>query len=241
MKKILFLVLALPLSAPGAAGHTKLDSAPIDIRDAVSIQRGARVFANYCLNCHGAQYMRYNRLMDLGLSERQIRDNLMFASEKLGDTMNVALRSRDAAQWFGTPPPDLSVVARSRGADWIYTYLRSYYRDARSTTGWNNLVFENVAMPHVLWELQGQQRLEVREEEGPDGKHAVKALVLDKPGLLPRSEYDQLVADLVNYLVFMGEPGQAARIRIGYVVLIALGVLFVLFYLLKREYWKDVH
>lgn len=240
MKKIMFLVLALPLTAL-AAEHVKLDPAPIDIRDAVSIQRGARVFVNYCLNCHSAQYMRYNRLMDLGLSEQQIRDNLMFASEKLGDTMTVALRKRDAEQWFGTPPPDLSVVARSRGADWIYTYLRSYYRDAHSTTGWNNLVFENVAMPHVLWELQGQQRLEVKELEGPEGKHAVKTLVLDKPGKLSRGEYDQLVADLVNYLVFMGEPGQANRVRIGYLVLIALGVLFVLFYLLKHEYWKDVH
>jgi ubiquinol-cytochrome c reductase cytochrome c1 subunit len=241
MKKILFALLALPLAAHAAGGHLKLDHAPIDTRDAVSIQRGVRVFVNYCLSCHSAQYMRYNRLLALGLTEQQIRDNLMFGEGKLGDTMTVAMRWSDAKQWFGVAPPDLSVVARSRGADWLYTYFRSYYRDDSTATGWNNLVFPNVAMPHVLWELQGQQALEVKEEQGPQGKHAVSELVLDEPGKLSRNEYDRLVADLVNYLVFMAEPERAARVRLGYLVLIALGVLFVPFYLLKREYWKDVH
>jgi ubiquinol-cytochrome c reductase cytochrome c1 subunit len=240
MKKILFALLALPLAAHAAGGH-QLDHAPIDTRDVVSIQRGVRVFVNYCLSCHSAQYMRYDRLLALGLTEQQIRDNLMFGEGKLGDTMTVALRKSDAKQWFGVAPPDLSVVARSRGADWLYTYFRSYYRDDDTTTGWNNLVFPNVAMPHVLWELQGQQALEVKGEQGLHGKHAASALVLDRPGTLSRSEYDRLVADLVNYLVFMAEPERAARVRLGYLVLMALGVLFVLFYLLKREYWKDVH
>jgi ubiquinol-cytochrome c reductase cytochrome c1 subunit len=239
MKKILFLALALPLAA--AAAEMKLDKAPIDPRDAISIQRGARVFVNYCLNCHSAQYMRYNGLADLGLTDEQIRDNLLFASSKLGDTMTVALRASDAKQWFGVPPPDLSVVARSRGADWLYTYLRTFYRDDQTVTGWNNLVFENVGMPNVLWELQGQQALEVKEEEGPHGKHTVRKLVPGKPGALSPKEYDKLVADLVNYLVFMGEPARASRVRLGYAVLIALGVLFVPVYLLKREYWRDVH
>jgi ubiquinol-cytochrome c reductase cytochrome c1 subunit len=207
----------------------------------VSIQRGVRVFVNYCLNCHSAQYMRYNRLLALGLTEQQIRDNLMFGEGKLGDTMTVAMRRSDAKQWLGVAPPDLSVVARSRSADWLYTYLRSYYRDAETATGWNNLVFPNVAMPHVLWELQGQQALEVKEQQGSHGKHAVSELVLDQPGKLTRTEYDRLLADLVNYLVFMAEPERANRVRLGYLVLMALGVLFVLFYLLKREYWKDVH
>jgi ubiquinol-cytochrome c reductase cytochrome c1 subunit len=241
MKKILFLVLVLPLVAQAAGEHMKLEPAPIDIRDAISIQRGARVFVNYCLNCHSAQYMRYNRLTALGLTEQEIRDNLMFGQGKIGDTMTVAMRKSDAKAWFGVAPPDLSVIARARGADWLYNYFRSFYRDDKSTTGWNNLVFPNVAMPHVLWDLQGQQALKTTEEEGPHGKHAVTELVLAKPGTLSPSQYDKLVADLVNYLVFMGEPERAYRVRIGYVVLIALGVLFVLFYLLKREYWKDVH
>jgi len=241
MKKILLLVLVLPLTAVAATGHVHLDSAPIDTRDAVSIQRGAKVFVNYCLNCHSAQYMRYNRLLELGLTEQQIRDNLMFASDKIGDVMTVAMRKADAKQWFGVQPPDLSVVARSRGADWLYTYLRSYYRDDKSATGWNNVVFENVAMPHVLWELQGQQVLKVEESKGAHGDHAVKTLAVASPGTLTPVEYDRLVADLVNYLVFMGEPARAERVRLGYAVLIALAVLFVFVYLLKREYWKDVH
>ncbi len=241
MKKILFVLLALPLAAHAAGEHLTLDNAPIDTRDAVSIQRGVRVFVNYCLNCHSAQYMRYNRLLALGLTEQQIRDNLMFGDGKLGDTMTVAMRKSDAKEWFGVAPPDLSVIARSRGADWLYTYFRSYYRDGETATGWNNLVFPNVAMPHVLWELQGQPTLEVKEEQGAHGKHAVNELVLERPGTLSRSQYDRLVADLVNYLVFMAEPERANRVRLGYLVLIALGVLFVLFYLLKREYWKDVH
>lgn len=241
MKKILFALLVLPLLAYAAGGHVTLDRAPIDMRDAVSIQRGAQVFVNYCLTCHSAQYMRYNRLLALGLSEQQIRDNLMFGEGKIGDTMTVAMRRSDAKQWFGVAPPDLSVVARSRGADWLYTYLRSYYRDPSTTTGWNNQVFPNVAMPHVLWELQGQQTLKVKEQEGSHGTHAVSELVLEQPGTLTRGEYDRLVADLVNYLVFMGEPERATRVRLGYLVLMGLGVLFVVFYLLKREYWKDVH
>jgi ubiquinol-cytochrome c reductase cytochrome c1 subunit len=241
MKKILFLALMLPFAAYAAGGQVRLDKAPIDTGDAVSIQRGARVFVNYCLNCHSAQYMRYNGLMALGLTEQQIRDNLLLGAGKVGDTMTVAMRPSDAKEWFGVVPPDLSVVARSRGADWLYTYLRSYYRDGQTATGWNNLVFPNVGMPHVLWELQGQQALRVTEESGPHGKHSVTALVVDQPGTLSRNDYNRLVADLVNYLVFMGEPGRASRIRMGYIALIAVGVLFVLFYLLKREYWKDIH
>jgi len=239
MKKILFVLLALPLAAQAAGGHTALDPAPIDTRDVISIQRGARTFVNYCLNCHSASFMRFNRLKELGLHDQEIIDNLMFAKGKIGDTMTVALRRPDAKQWFGVAPPDLSVVARSRGADWLYTYLRSYYRDSKTITGWNNAVFPSVAMPHVLWELQGQQTLEVKE--GAHGGHAASELVLSKPGTLSPGEYDRLVADLVNYLVFMGEPERANRVRLGYMVLIALVVLFTLFYLLKREYWKDVH
>ena len=236
MKAITLLLLALPLAVV-ASEEMELDRAPIEAQDTISIQRGAQVFVNYCLNCHSAEAMRYQRLTDLGLSDQQIRDNLMFPTTKIGDPMAVAMRKSDAKSWFGVPPPDLSVVARSRGADWLYTYLRTFYRDEKTATGWNNLVFPSVAMPHVLWELQGEQALKAEKQ----GAEPASTLTLQSPGKLSPLEYDKLVADLVNYLVYMGEPARASRIRIGYAVLIFLGVLFVPVYLLKREYWKDVH
>jgi ubiquinol-cytochrome c reductase cytochrome c1 subunit len=241
MRAILILVALLPLAAFAASEEMKLDRAPIDPRDAVSIQRGVRVFVNYCLSCHSAEAMRYNRLEDLGLSEEQIRDNLLFGSAKIGDTMRVTMRKADAQEWFGIPPPDLSVIARARGADWLYTYLRSFYWDDERSTGWNNLVFPNVGMPHVLYELQGRQVLEIEAQAGAHGAGHAKTLTLDKPGTLAQREYDRLVADLVNYLVYMGEPARQTRTRIGYAVLIFLGVLFIPIYMVKREYWKDVH
>ena len=233
--RAIVLLLALPLAA--FAKEMQLDTAPIDPRDAVSIQRGARVFVNYCLNCHGAEAMRYRQLEDLGLTEQQIHDDLIFPAAKIGDPMAVAMRKSDAKIWFGVPPPDLSVVARSRGADWLYTYLRGFYRDDKTATGWNNLAFPSVAMPHALWELQGEQTLKVEKQ----GDEEVKSLTLRSPGKLTPLEYDKLVADLVNYLEYMGEPVRQTRIRIGYAILIFLGVLFIPVYLLKREYWKDVH
>jgi ubiquinol-cytochrome c reductase cytochrome c1 subunit len=239
MRALFFQLLLIPLTAVAASEEMKLERAPIDPRDAVSIQRGAQVFVNYCLNCHSAEAMRYNRLDDLGLTEQQIKDNLMFATDKVGDTMTVAMRRSDAKTWFGVPPPDLSVIARARGADWLYTYLRSFYRDDSRETGWNNLSFPNVGMPHILYELQGEQVL--KPQPGPEGTAEVNTLVLKAPGKLSAGDYDKLTADLVNYLVFMSEPARETRIRIGYAVLIFLGVLFVPVYLLKKEYWKDVH
>jgi ubiquinol-cytochrome c reductase cytochrome c1 subunit len=222
-------------------GEVKLQAAKIDPTDAVSIQRGARTFVNYCLNCHSAAYMRYNRLTELGLTEDQIRDNLMFASDKVGDTMTVALSKLDGKMWFGVEPPDLTVIARARGADWLYTYLRTFYRDDSRSTGWNNLVFPNVGMPHALWQLQGMQRLEVVSEERGGHKVQHARLVLETPGTMTPAQYDGLVRDLTNYLVYMGEPVRVSRVRIGIVVLFYLAVLFVLSWLLKREFWKDVH
>jgi len=243
LPRLAFLAALAPAAAFSAGGHFALDTAPIDNTDVASLQRGARTFVNYCLNCHSAQYMRYNRLADLGLTEQQIKDNLMFATEKVGDTMSVAMKSKDAKVWFGAQPPDLSVIARSRGADWLYTYLRTYYRDESRPTGWNNLAFPSVGMPHVLWELQGQQELEAQKEggEGEHGAHAAPKLVLAQPGALTPKEYDAFVADLVNYLVYMGEPARASRVQLGILTLLFLGVLFVLTYFLKKEYWKDVH
>jgi ubiquinol-cytochrome c reductase cytochrome c1 subunit len=240
MRAVLILSLLLPIAA-AASESLKLEEAPIDGRDAVSLQRGAKVFVNYCLNCHSAASMRYNRLEGLGLTPAQIKDNLMFATDKLAAPMTVAMRPVDAKEWFGVPPPDLSVVARARGADWLYAYLRSFYRDDATATGWNNLVFPNVGMPHVLWELQGQQTLKVAEHKGEHGPEHVRTLSISAPGTLSGREYDLLVADLVNYLVFMGEPAQQTRMQIGYAVLIFLAALFVPVYLLKQDYWKDVH
>ena len=237
MKAVCFLILLVPLAA-AAANEEKLDHAPIDSRNAVSIQRGAQVFVNYCLSCHSAEAMRYNRLEELGLTEQQIKDNLMFATDKVGDAMTVAVRRGDAKTWFGAAPPDLSVIARARGADWLYTYLRTFYRDDSRETGWNNLTFPNVVMPHVLYELQGQQVL--KAHSGQEGQTGAQTLALDTPGKLSPRDYDKLIADLVNYLVFMSEPARETRIRMGYAVLIFLGVLFVPVYLLKKEYWKDV-
>jgi ubiquinol-cytochrome c reductase cytochrome c1 subunit len=158
--------------------------------------------------------------------------------------MTVAMKPKDAKAWFGAQPPDLSVIARSRGADWLYTYLRSYYRDESRATGWNNLAFPSVGMPHVLWELQGQQVLEEHKEGGEGahgGGHAGPKLVLAQAGTLSPKEYDAFVADLVNYLVYMGEPARASRVQLGILTLIFLGVLFLFAFLLKKEYWKDVH
>jgi ubiquinol-cytochrome c reductase cytochrome c1 subunit len=242
MKKLVAFLLLAPALALASSAGVKLDRAPVDLTDLPSLQRGARVFVNYCLSCHSANYMRYNRLRDLGLSEKQIRDNLMFAADKVGETMKVAMRTKDAANWFGVPPPDLTVVARSRGADWLYTYLRDFYRDPARPSGWNNLVFPNVAMPHVLTNLQGMQVLKLEEAKDAHGHEThTPRLVLQSPGSMTPVQYDQLVGDLVNYLVYMGEPAGRSRMEIGIAVLLFLSIFIVLSWLLKRAYWKDVH
>lgn len=236
-KKGLLLLGMLASSVAFAAGSSvHLDKAPVNLGDQASLQRGAKTFVNYCLNCHSAAYMRYNRLQDIGLTEEQIKNELILTGAKVGDLMKVPMSAKEAKQWFGAAPPDLSVIARSRGPNWLYTYLRGFYRDDSRPTGWNNTAFDKVGMPHVLYELQGEQ---VLKHEGKDD-HTGK-LVLEKPGKLPVAEYDALVGDLVNYLVFMGEPVKAKRPLIGIFVLLMLAGLFVVSYMLKKEYWKDVH
>jgi ubiquinol-cytochrome c reductase cytochrome c1 subunit len=244
MKKLL-LVLAFaplagaPLAQASEAGY-RLDRAPIEPTNLVSLQSGARTFVNYCLNCHGAQYMRYNRLTDLGLSEAQIRDNLILTDAKVGDTMKVALTAKDGKAMFGAAPPDLSVVGRSRSPDWLYTYLRTFYRDPKSPTGWNNAAFPQVAMPHPLWTLQGERALEIVPAKDGHGPTEYKWSQLT-PGTQSTVQYDTTVRDLVNFLVYMGEPAATSRKQIGIVTLFALVILFIFAYLLKKEYWKDVH
>ena len=246
MRKLLIaacapLLMALNSSAAASEAGYRIERAPIDRTDLVSLQSGARTFVNYCLNCHGAAYMRYNRLTDLGLTEAQIRDNLMFASDKVGETMKVALSAKDGKQWFGTPPPDLTVIARSRGADWLYTYLRTFHRDPKAASGWNNAVFPSVSMPHVLWTLQGEKALEIVEAKDGEGHgHTEYKWSTISEGRQSAVQYDATVRDLVNYLVYMGEPSGTKRRLIGAAVLFALAVLFVFAYAMKVQFWKDV-
>ena len=239
---ILFILCMAPLVALASESTVKLDHAPIRSSDKLSLQRGAKTFVNYCLSCHSAEYMRYNRLRDIGLTENQISDNLIFTGQKVGELMTVAMRPKEAKQWFGVAPPDLSVIARSRGADWLYTYLRKFYRDDSTATGWNNLVFDKAAMPHVLYQLQGEQLLVTNTvDDGHGGKHEVKELKLDKPGTLSKTEYEAYVADLVNFLVYLGEPAATKRVQIGIIVMLFLFGMLALTYALKHEYWKDIH
>ena len=221
----------------------------VDLSDQKSLQRGARTFVNYCLSCHSAAYMRFNRLgKDLGITESVLKKNLMFGTDKPGDTMTVALRPEDAKRFFGVVPPDLSVVARARGADWLYTYFMTFYRDPSRPTGVNNLAFKDVGMPHVLWELQGWQRAVEVEEKEPNGATVEKISHLEletPPGPKPKAyqgeDYDKTVKDLVNFLVYLGEPVKLKRYRIGAWVMLYLFVLLIVVYMLKREFWKDVH
>lgn len=236
IKKLMLLALAIPSLAVASSG-VHLDKANYDLNDKASLQRGAATFVNYCLNCHSASYMRYNRMKDFGLTDVQIKENLLFAADKVGETMTVAMRQPEAKVWFGAAPPDLTVIARSRGADWLYSYLRGFYRDDTRATGWNNTVFDKVGMPHVLYQLQGEQVMKTEKH----GDHETHTLTLAKPGSMTAPAYDATVIDLVNYLVYMGDPAQQTRKMLGIIVLLFLGIFFVIAYYLKKEFWKDIH
>lgn len=242
-----FLFLLVPVASfAAAAGDIPLRSAEVDITDHASLQRGARLFVNYCLSCHSARYMRYNQMAKgLGLTEDQVQDNLMFAADKVTEPMNVAMTTSDANRWFGNPPPDLSVIARSRGADWLYTYMLTFYKDDDPSRpyGVNNLVFKDVGMPDVLWELRGIQVLVHREVSDAHGAKtaSIDDLELLTPGKRTPAEFSRDLRDLVNFLVFIGEPAQAKRQRVGLWVLAFIILFFILSYALYREYWKDVH
>lgn len=259
MKKfVLSLLVSIGLScgamitASANEGGYAWDKFPSEkMSDVASLQHGAKLFVNYCLNCHSAAYMRYNRMKDLGLTEAEIKKNLLFANDKIGDTMKVSLDPKQAKEWLGAAPPDLSVIARSRadigkgsGADYLYTYLRTYYRDDTKPTGWNNLAFPDVAMPHVLWQLQGQRVAKfVDEKDHHDPKKSVHRFIgfeQVSPGTLDDHAYDEAVGDLVAYLQWMGEPAQSKRVQIGVWVLMFLGLLTVFTWRLNASYWKDV-
>lgn len=244
-KRITVLLLAaawLP-AAVSAAGGGGLQSAPVDLTNKASLQRGAKYFVNYCMGCHSAKYVRYKRVAkDLGIPESIAEDKLKFTEGKLSERMTNAMRPADGEQWFGAAPPDLSLVTRHRGPDWVYTFLKSFYLDESTVTGANNRVLENASMPHVLWRLQGWRK-PVYETVTENGEEHERFSGYEQvtEGTLTPEEYDQVVTDLVNYLTYMGEPVRLKRQRIGFWVLGFLAVLFVLAYLLKREYWKDVH
>ena len=265
------ILTCLSFAASAAGGSMALLDAKTDLSDRASLQRGAKLFVNYCLSCHSLEFMRYDRMgRDLGLNDEQVRDNLLLAGDKVGDEMQVALRRDDARDWFGVAPPDLSVIARSRGPDWLYSYLLTFYQDPDPARpfGVNNLVFEDVGMPHVLWSLQGIQTL--RKGERPadaQSEHAVglrptrqgvevqravltgsgqevkvvDRLEIDTPGRLGVGPFRSAARDLVNFLTYAGEPAKLVRYRIGFWVLVYLAVFCLLSYALYREYWKDVH
>lgn len=233
---MLVLLMAVPAMAVAAGASFHLDRAPGNLNDRASLQRGAQFFAANCLACHSAAYMRYNRLMDIGMSEDEIR-KLLPEGSKLGSTMKAMMDSESAKAAFSVAPPDLSVIARSRGTDWLYTYLRSFYVDTARPNGVNNLLFPLVAMPNILGGMQGEQVLQVEKKEG----HEAQMLKLTAPGSMSTAEFDATVADLVNYLDFMGEPAKLVRYKLGYIVIGFLFLLLILSYALKKEFWKDIH
>ena len=251
MKKlILTLVAALGIAGGAHAavgGLVALDKAPVDTTNQASLQNGAKLFVNYRLGCHSAAFMRFNRLKDIGLSDQEIKDNLLFTTDKVGETMISAIDPKQAKSWFGANPPDLTVIARSRagaggsGADYLYTFLRTFYRDDTKATGWNNLVFPSVGMPHALWQLQGERRaiLETVEVHGQNTQ-VFKGWETISQGTMSTQEYDQTVGDLVNFLQWMGEPAQNTRIRVGVGVLIFLGIFILIAWRLNAAFWKDV-
>ncbi|AFJ03350.1 ubiquinol cytochrome C oxidoreductase, cytochrome C1 subunit [Methylophaga frappieri] len=228
---LMALMTLFSISSMAASSGTPVDSFDVDLYDKASLQRGAQIFTNYCLSCHSASYMRYNRMAkDLGMSEDLVLNNLMFTTDKIGDPMTVAMRPEDAKKWFGVVPPDLSVIARARGTDWLYSYLRHFYLDDSRPMGTNNLFLVNAGMPHVLWEQQGF----LAENEDHQ-------LAIAQTGQLTERQYDQYVGDLVNFLAYIGEPSKLQRLALGKWVLLYLAFFFIIAVALKKAYWKDVH
>jgi len=249
-KKLLAILALVPALALANEGGHPLDKAPDRSNNLPALQNGAKLFVNYCLNCHAASSMRYNRLKDLGLTEDQIKDNLLFTADKVGEMMNVAIAPKDAKAWFGAVPPDLSVLARAKassagsGGDYLYTYLRTFYKDDTRPTGWNNMVMPNVAMPHVLWELQGTRTVKMVEEKDPHdaGKtvHKFEGFEQVTPGTMSPADFDNAIVDLVGYLEWMAEPAQTQRKRLGVWVLLFLAGFAFLAWRLNASFWKEV-
>jgi ubiquinol-cytochrome c reductase cytochrome c1 subunit len=249
-KKILLALSLVPALAFANTGGFPLDAAPDRSTNMAALQNGAKLFVNHCLNCHSAAAMRYNRLRDLGLSEEQIKNNLLFTGEKVGEMMKTTMPAKDANAWFGVVPPDLSVIARAKassagsGADYLYTYLRTFYKDETRPTGWNNMVFPNVGMPHVLWQMQGVRTAKFAEEKDPHDHsktvHKFAGFEQVSPGTMNATEFDTNVADLVGYMQWMAEPAQGLRKQLGVWVVLFLTLFALLAWRLSASYWKEV-
>lgn len=239
-------VCAVSVPVPvGAATPPKMEMVAFkpSLKDKPSLQHGAKLFVNYCLSCHSAKYMRYNRMAkDLGIPPKLVKEYMMYASDKIGDPMTTTMTAKHAEQWFGVAPPDLSLIGRSRGAVWLYNYFRAFYLDENSPSGWNNVIFENVAMPHAMHELQGLQRAVFKVETGTDGRQykVLERFEQTTEGKMSVEEYDHAVRDLTNFLMYMGEPAKLKRIRYGLWTMLFLALFAGLAYLLKKEFWRDV-
>lgn len=230
-----------PLVAHSAGGDSgNLDKVNINLNDTGSLQRGARIFVNFCLSCHSAAYMRYQRMSDdLGIAREIVERDMMFASDKIGDLMTTTMPRSDAQNWFGTAPPDLSLMARSKGPDYLYTYMRSFYLDETTPSGWNNTVFPNVAMPHAMYEWQGnQEAIFVTDEKG---NKQFERFEHDDQAKMSPEEYDDAMRDLTNFMVYLAEPAKLKRYTIGFWVIAFLLIMVALTYALKKEFWRDVH
>ena len=245
MKKfIIALFMLLSTQAFASTGSIHLEEANVDLSDQASLQRGAKYFVNYCLSCHSAKHLRYSRMaQDLAIPPELVAENLMFTGEKIFDSMTITMRPEDAVNWFGVNPPDLSLIARSRGSDWLYTYLKSFYIDDSRPFGVNNLLFPDVGMPHVLADLQGLQRAVYKDVEDSEGnvRSVIAGLEVAQAGRMNTVEYDQAMHDLVNFMTYMGEPAKLERESLGGKVLAFIFLMIVIFYFLKKEYWKDIH
>jgi ubiquinol-cytochrome c reductase cytochrome c1 subunit len=213
-----------------------------DLGDRASLQRGAALYMNYCSGCHSLKYLRYSRMgEDLGLTEDEVMQNLNLSGGKIGDQVQVSLTEEDAQKWFGKMPPDLSLIARVRGSDWVYTYLKSFYLDESRPLGWNNKLFPNVSMPNPLWQMQGLQHAEYGEPDKGTGERPVHGLKVTQPGSMKPEQFDQAVRDITTFLEYAGEPAALKRTSMGVWVVLFLAAFTFLAYLLKKEYWKDVH
>jgi ubiquinol-cytochrome c reductase cytochrome c1 subunit len=243
LRALILVAAALPAVAGAAAGGYPLQQANAEVSNLASLQRGARNFVNYCLGCHSAKYMRYSQLAaDLALTEDELRANLMFTGERVYDTMDTAMPAEKARQWFGNAPPDLSLITRSRGTDYVYTFLRAFYADPSRPTGVNNAVLPGTAMPHVLAGLQGLQQPRYEKATAADG-HPVEHLIAFEPGVpgeLPAAAYDSFVRDTVAFLEYVAEPTKAKRQALGVWVILFLLMFTAFTWFLYKEYWKDV-
>lgn len=225
-----------------AAAGGPVEQAGNDLSDRASLQRGAALYMNYCSGCHSLQYLRYSRIgEDLGLTEEEVMANLNFTGAKYGEQIQVSLPHADGEKWFGKMPPDLTLISRVRGTDWLYTYLKSFYLDESQPLGWNNKLFPNVSMPNPLWELQGLQHAEYGEPDAATGERHPERLVVTSPGRMSAQEFDQVVRDITNFLEYAGEPAALKRQALGIWVILFLVALTFLAWLLKQEYWSDVH